>query len=351
MSCATPEDAAPTQADLKQIAGISPARDTRQVRGLDATLSTYAYPFPVRTYTTKVQQQKISIAYMDVSPEQRVPRGIVVLMHGKNVASDTWEELIRALVAEGYRVIAPDQVGFGKSSKPLGFQHSLHQLAALTRELLDERNISSVILVGHAMGGMLATRFALMYPERVSKLALINPLGLEDWQREVPYASVDDWLKRTRLRDAQGLKDDMRSAYFDGEWEARYDRLVTVQAGWSQGPDRELMAYISAQTYEMMFTQPIVYELGELMMPTQLIIGQRDRSALGRAWVSPEVSARLGDYPRLGRAAADAIPDARLVELEGLGHMPHYEDFTRCFEALRAFLDERAAEESEERAR
>src|SRR6202012_1277662 len=97
------------------------------------------------------------------------------------------------LVNEGLRVIAPDQIGFGKSSKPHGYQFTFQALADNTRELLDHCHVDRVHIVGHSMGGMLATRFALMFPERVERLVLVNPIGLEDWKAVGPYHSVVSW--------------------------------------------------------------------------------------------------------------------------------------------------------------
>jgi pimeloyl-ACP methyl ester carboxylesterase len=88
----------------------------------------------------------------------------------------------------------------------------------------------------------------------------------------------------------------------------------------------------------MIFTQPVLYEFPLLHVPTLLIIGQRDRTAIGRGWASKDVAATLGDYPTLGRKAAAAIPGAKLVEIEGVGHLPQVEAFPRYRDALLAFL-------------
>ncbi|PWG67434.1 alpha/beta hydrolase, partial [Enterobacter mori] len=80
------------------------------------------------------------------------------------------------------RVIAPDQVGFCSSSKPEGYQFSFAQLAHNTQALLQQEGIDQVSVIGHSMGGMLAARLALNYPQLAEQLVLVNPIGLEDWQ-------------------------------------------------------------------------------------------------------------------------------------------------------------------------
>ena len=97
----------------------------------------------------------------------------------------------RSFSKEGFRVIVPDQVGFGKSTKPKTFQYTFQQLALNTKTLLDSLGINKITVLGHSMGGMIAVRFALMYPETTEKLVLENPLGLEDWKLKVPYTPIN----------------------------------------------------------------------------------------------------------------------------------------------------------------
>lgn len=308
--------------------------------GLNARLAGFDYPFDVQALELDMQGQAVELVYMDVRPAGEA-RGAVLLLHGKNFSGAYWKRTARALVERGYRVIAPDQIGFGKSSKPTDVQYSFHEMARHTIALLDELRVEKVVAVGHSMGGMVATRLALGAPERVVGLALMNPIGLEDWQRVVPYRSVAAIEESELARAPDAVKQYMLAAYFAGEWDEAYDPLLTIQVGWIRGPDAAQMARVSALTYDMIFTQPVLHEWPDLSMPTLLIIGQRDRTALGRDRVEAEVAATLGDYPALGRAAAEAIPNAQLVELDDIGHVPHFEAFERTLEPLATFVDAR----------
>ncbi len=147
---------------------------------IDPEATSFPYPFPVRFFPVTVERQEVRIAFMDVSPTQRPNGRTVVLLHGKNFSGAYWEPTIRVLTAEGFRVVVPDQIGFGKSTKPAAFQFSFQVLADTTRALMDSLHIERFAVVGHSMGGMLATRFALMFPERTEKLVLVNrPLSLD----------------------------------------------------------------------------------------------------------------------------------------------------------------------------
>jgi pimeloyl-ACP methyl ester carboxylesterase len=313
------------------------AQEASQGPAYDARLSGYEYPFPVRLHPVKAQQQTLEMAYMDVRPERANGRA-VLLLHGKNFSGAYWERTIRALSAAGYRVIVPDQIGFGKSSKPEHFQFTFQDLATHTRGLLDALGVSRVSVVGHSMGGMLATRFALMYPDLTEKLVLVNPIGLEDWKRLVPYHTVDESFRTELEATPDSVRTYMRESYFAGTWKPEYEPLVEIQSGWLRGPDRRRMAWISALTSDMVFTQPVLYEFPDLRMPVLLIIGQRDRTAIGKAWASPEVKPKLGNYPELGRRAQAAIPNARLVAIDNAGHLPQVEAFDQYRSALEEFL-------------
>src|SRR5712664_3207249 len=158
---------------------------------IDPEATNFPYPFPVRFFPVTVERQEVRIAFMDVAPTARLNGRAVVLLHGKNFSGAYWEPTVRVLAAEGFRAVVPDQIGFGKSTKPAAFQFSFQVLADTTRALLDSLHIDRFTVVGHSMGGMLATRFALMFPERTEKLVLVNPIGLEDWKTVVPYRPID----------------------------------------------------------------------------------------------------------------------------------------------------------------
>ena len=304
----------------------------------DARLSGYEYPYSVQYHDVEAQRQSLEMAYMDVAPDGETTDHTVLLLHGKNFSGAYWARTADTLVEEGYRVIMPDQIGFGKSSKPTDFQYSFHALAQHTNALLEDRDAGTVTVVGHSMGGMLATRFALMYPDRTDQLVLVNPIGLEDWKRKVPYQTIDKWYQQELEKTPSGVKQYMQESYFDGTWKGAYDPLLEIQAGWIRGPDYETIARVSARTYDMIFTQPVLYEFPDLRMPTLLVIGQRDRTALGTGLVADSVAATMGRYDKLDERTAEAIPNSTLVELPGIGHVPHYEAFDRFYRALTDFL-------------
>jgi pimeloyl-ACP methyl ester carboxylesterase len=302
-------------------------------------LEEYRYPFPEKTFRFESQQQTQEMVYMDVAPAGS-PRGVVLLLHGKNFSGSYFGETAAALQKVGYRVIVPDQLGFGKSSKPEHYQFTFQQLALNTHALLASLGIDRVSVVGHSMGGMLAARYALMFPAATASLTLVDPLGLEDWKAlGVPYVAVDEQYRQELGKTAETIRKYEQESYYGGKWSSAYDPWVEQLASFTHSPDYPRMAWDQALTSDMIFTQPVVYEFPKISVPTLLIIGQRDRTAIGKAGAPPTVREKLGNYPELGRAAHNAIPHSELVELDGVGHLPHIEAFDKFFPALRTFLD------------
>lgn len=317
---------------------LLPFAAANAVDSLGIELENYDYPFPVSFYEWELAGTSLKMAYMDVAAEGE-EKGTVMLLHGKNFCGAYWEQTARDLSEAGYRVVIPDQIGFGKSSKPVDYQFSFNALAANTAELLDKIGVEKATVLGHSMGGMLAARFALQFPDRTEKLVLVNPIGLEDWaDKGVPYRGVEAWYERELKKDSDAIKSYQLESYYDGDWEPEYQEWVDILVGMTKSENYPQLARVQANTYDMIYSQPVVHDFPRISMPTLLIIGQRDRTALGKDLVDEEIKETLGRYPELGREAKNSIPDARLVELDGIGHLPHIEAYERFIEPLLKFL-------------
>ena len=311
---------------------------SQQRPDLDIMLTNYEYPFEVNFLNIDSQNQNLKMAYMDVHPKKANGK-TVVLLHGKNFNGAYWKTTIEALSKEGYRVIVPDQIGFGKSSKPIGYQFTFQQLAINTKAVLDYLKVDKIHLLGHSMGGMLATRFALMYPEMIKTLILENPIGLEDWKVVAGYTTIEEHFQNELKMNYEAAKKYQAASYYDNKWKPEYDEWVYLLTAWIKDKDYPIVAMNNAQTFDMIFTQPVLYEFQNVAAPTLLIIGTRDRTALGKNTVKDEaVRESMGLYQNLGKATQQKIPNSQLVELDDVGHMPHIETFERFITPLKAFF-------------
>ena len=293
------------------------------------------YPYPLHSIELRIEKQNVKMAYMDVAPPSNSNGKSVILFHGKNFNGYYWKDVIKALTEKGYRVIVPDQVGWGRSDKP-DLHYSFQMLADNNRKLLDSLKIKSVIVIGHSMGGMLATRFALMYPEMVEKLVLENPIGLEDYKTFVPYKPLDSLFANESKATYESYKKYQQGYY--PEWKTEYEQYVKAQAEPLYKPDFKKTAWANALTYQMIYEQPVVYEFKNISVPTLLIIGQADRTIVGKKLLTDEQKKEHGQYPELGKKINAEIKGSKLVELEGVGHIPHVQEFEQFTKALFDFL-------------
>jgi pimeloyl-ACP methyl ester carboxylesterase len=298
-------------------------------------LEGFTYPAPVRQFNFTSQGVKLHMAYMDIAPQGKANGRTVVLLHGKNFCGATWDASMKALSGAGYRVVVPDQVGFCKSSKPQHYQYSFQQLAENTRALLESIGVKKATIMGHSTGGMLAVRYGLMFPQQAEQLVLVNPIGLEDWKAlGVPSLGVDKWYQRELQTTADRIRAYEKSTYYVNQWKPEYEPPVQMLAGMYRGPGKEIVAWNSALLYDMIYTQPVVYEFPLLTMPTLLLIGLKDTTAIGKDAAPEALRPKLGNYPELAQRTAKAIPKATLVSFPEMGHAPQMQDPKGFHEAL-----------------
>jgi pimeloyl-ACP methyl ester carboxylesterase len=272
------------------------------------------YPYPVSYFPMVTYGQDVRLAYMDVPPAGPANGRAVVLLHGFNFAGFYWAGPIEAIRNAGFRVIVIDQIGFGRSSKPI-IPYNFHDMALNTRRLLEHLGIPSAAIVGHSMGGMLAARFAASYPDVTERVVLYAPIGLTDARWERPYRSTDEAYKAMLGYSYQQAYATMRR-YFPGAWKPDYEKLVRLHYAWTLSGDWPRFAMVRALLQQMIYTDPVVYDWPHIKSKALVIGGEKDGP----------------DFPALAKHAADMIPGARLVIVPDAGHVLHLEQpetFTR----------------------
>src|SRR5271170_5832779 len=138
------------------------------------TFEDVPYPYPVMYLPLNLYGQDVRMAYMDVPPSGTPNGRTVVLFHGMNFGGFYFAGPIEVLRKEGFRVVVPDQIGFGRSSKAI-IPYNFHDMALNSRRLLTSLGITKVSIVGHSMGGMLAARFAASFPEITERAVIYDP--------------------------------------------------------------------------------------------------------------------------------------------------------------------------------
>jgi pimeloyl-ACP methyl ester carboxylesterase len=307
---------------------------------LGIALEGYAYPFPVQFLPLSVAGHAVRLAYMDVRPSGPVNGRTVLLMHGRNFPASYWESTIRVLVNAGYRVIAPDQINFGKSSKLDDVPVSFDAMAAHTAALLDYLIVERVDVVAHSMGNMAAVRFARTYPDRVGKLVMYGPVGLEDYRFYVPPVPEERLVEQEDKLTAEAYLNQLVTTYGLTLPKHEVQPFADIRErmkGSAEWP-RWVRSFVSS--YYAMWGQPVVHELPLVDKPVLFLVGTRDRTAPGRPFAKPEDRDRMGRIAERAQELAPRMRDARVEVFEGVGHLIHLEAAERFNAVLTQFLDQ-----------
>ena len=301
-----------------------------------SALENYPSPWPVKFLPLSIDGQSVRLAYHVVAPTGPANGRTALMLHGKNFFSDYWRDTAQRLAQRGWRVLLVDQIGFGRSSKP-DITYSFNALAANTKALLDHLGITRVSVIAHSMGGMLGTRFTLMYPEIVDRLVLEDPLGLEDYRAKVPVAATEELAAAALAETEQGALKFHQSYY--PRWKPEYGVWAQLQARAFLGGEGPRLAKASALTYQMIYNGPVAAEFGQLKRPTLLMVGDKDRAAPGKNRVSDEVRATLGLNAELAKKVATQLPaGSKFIVYPGIGHVPHLEIPDQFHQDLVEFL-------------
>ena len=302
-------------------------------------LEGFPYPYPVNFLPLALEGEDLRLAYMDVAPVGPPTGRTVVLLHGRNFPSSYWEPTIKALTEAGYRVVAPDEIGFGKSSKP-GFAYSFDAMARATIALLDSLHVDRFDLVGHSMGGMLAVRLARAYGSRIDNLVLYSPIGLEDYRFTVPPVTDEELSRRERALTADGYRNQLMTNYALSLSPATIEPFVQLREQIRESGEYPRWLKSFVESYQMIYAQPVAHEIPLIERPTLFIMGANDHNAPGRPFAPPELRDKMGENAALAQSLAARMANARVVVLEGVGHLGHLEATQSFNETLLNFIRE-----------
>ena len=198
---------------------------------------------------------------MDVAPQGAANGHTVVLLHGNNFGGFYFKPVIDGLTKEGFRVIVPDQIGYGRSSKPIA-PYNFNSQARNTFLILQKEQIERAMVVGHSMGGMLAARLATQYPKAVERLVIYNPIGLTDGRFDRPMTPIDESYQQTLKSDYQSIRAGLSRyvAHNPKAWNAEFETYTRIRYSWTLSADWPRLAMVQALIGQMLYADPVVYD-------------------------------------------------------------------------------------------
>lgn len=239
----------------------------------------------------------------------------VVLLHGLGSNADGWTGLITVLSAN-YHVIAPDQIGFGKSDKPF-LKYRIGTYADFLDKMLSDLKIEKASLVGSSMGGWVAGLYATRYPARVEKIVLVNAAGLAP--KEIDYAKVYQLSSSTREEVANNLSIALYDQSFSKN-PAMIDFFLMQRV--TAGDGYTIASIIESIKRNEDFLDK---KLGEIKKPTLIIWGKQDRLI------------DVADAERYNKG----IAGSELVVFDKCGHVPALEVPGLFNKAVMDFLEKK----------
>jgi pimeloyl-ACP methyl ester carboxylesterase len=304
--------AAAVNPGLAQTPSYQVPKAPTDIKAGSITYEEVAYPYPVSYMRLTLYGQDVNMAYMDV-PAAGQPNGrTVMLFHGMNFGGFYFAGPIELLRKAGFRVIVPDQIGFGRSSKPI-IPYNFHDMALNSRKLLQSLGIQKAAIVGHSMGGMLAARFASSYPDVTERVVLYNPIGLTDYRWDQPWRSTDDVYKATLAQTHDeifaGAYGTIRRYFATSPWKPEFEEYARIMYAPSLSADWPRYAMVRALLQQMTYLDPVVYDWPHIKVKALVLGGDKDGP----------------DFPAQAKHIADTIPGGRLVLIPGAGHVPHIE--------------------------
>lgn len=244
----------------------------------------------------------------------------VLLLHGFAGSAEDWRPSAEVLAGAGYRALAFDCLGFGRSDKPGDAPYSLELIAGLYAAALEQLGIARAAIVAHSMGGKYALATALLHPRRVAALTLVASDG---FAAASPLTRIGGWplvggailwlsAQPPMVRAMLGAAFEQPDNYVNEELIARARAALL-------GPDNRRALTALSRRYDAtdLRLSGLRPRLGEIQAPTLLAWGAHDQ-------IFP---------PAQGHTAAAEIPAARLAIFPNCGHFPQVEA-ARAFHGL-----------------
>jgi len=257
-------------------------------------------------YKVKFTNSSPKMAYIEQGNGE-----ILLLVHGLASNAGFWRYNIPEL-SKYFRVIAVDLPGYGKSEKG-DYSYNMTFFANSIKNLLDELKIQKVNFVGHSMGGQIGIQFDLMYPERIDKLILVSPAGIEKFDEgEGEWLKSAVTIKSVKSTNEEGVRRNLSNNFYN--WNDKLEWMVEERVRLAKSTEFNYFARAVSRSVAGMIDEPTYDKLSLIKSPTLIIYGKED-GLIPNPYLHP------GFPSDVFRIAQKNIKDCQLREIEDCGHM------------------------------
>ncbi len=266
-----------------------------------------AYPWP----NLSAEVEGLKLHYVELNPKGA---RTLLFVHGLGSNLKFWTQQLDHFAKQGFRVVALDLPGYGKSVKPATFPYTMESMAQVVRGFIANKGLGKPVLVGHSMGGHTALTFAIQWPGELEALILTAPAGFEKFSKREKawFHSVVSTAFVASADEARIWLNIRRNNF--SNWKAEYAWLVEERVRLRGAKDFEAYAYANVKSIHGLLETDFVRENLERIKDKTLIVhGDQDR-------LIPNPFLHGGESRDLMEWAQKRIGGAKLVTLEGCGH-------------------------------
>lgn len=279
------------------------------------------YPLPIRTLTLA---EGLEIAYSDTG--EGFP---LLLIHGLGSYIPAWSKNIPVLSTR-YRCLALDLPGFGKSTKTK-FMPGMQFYAGIICEFLDRLQLPECYLLGHSMGGQVAMHTALLYPDRIEKLVLAAPAGLETFT-PAEARQLAGWFEQEKVLNAgpEIIEQNMKANFYRFPEDAKI--IVSDRVSYRECSDYNAFCRTISASVSAMLEEPVFDQLPLLQMPILVLFGRQD------AYIPSRLLHPGLEIEKMVKEAVERIPAGNYQMIEQCGHFIQWEQADAFNRQLLKFL-------------
>jgi len=260
---------------------------------------------------TGTSPERVRVSYVELNPQGRQT---LVFIHGLGSYLKFWRYQLDVFAAQGYRVIAVDLPGYGKSDKPASFPYTMEAMGEVVRGLLAALRVTKPILIGHSMGGHTSLSYAIRHPDEVAALVLVSPAGLEEFSRREKLwfekAMTTQFIEEASEYEIWGA---VRYGNFY-RWKKEHEWLIQERVRLAKTGEFQSYAYANVRSVHGLSRNDFVRESAQhIKVPTLIVFGDMDR-------LIPNPFMHGGFTKWVMKPGHEKIAGSQLVELKKCGH-------------------------------